>query len=133
MTLLDTHVLLWHELGNRKLGPQARRTFERALQAGDAAVSAISFWEVGMQVQKGRLDFRLDLDAWRRTLLQEGLVQIPVDGEIGIRANELAAFHGDPADRLVVATALVGGHQMVTADRRILEWPGPLRRLDATQ
>ena len=132
MTLLDTHILLWHELGNRKLGPQARRTFERALQAGDAAVSSISFWEVGMLKEKGRLDFRLDLDAWRRDLLDQGLIEIPVDGEIATRAGLLPNMHGDPADRLIVATALAG-HQLVTADRRILEWPAPLRRLDATQ
>ena len=132
MTLLDTHVLLWHELGNRKLGPQARRTFERALQAGDAAVSSISFWEVGMLIGKGRLDFRLDLDAWRQDLLDQGLVELPVDGMIAARAGLLPKMHGDPADRLIVATALAG-HQLVTADRRILEWPAPLRRLDATQ
>ena len=102
-----------------------------SLAADDAAVSTISFWEVGMQVQKGRLDFRLDLDAWRRTLLQEDLVEIPVDGETAARAGLLPNMHGDPADRLIVATALAG-HQLVTADRRILEWPAPLRRLDAT-
>ncbi len=133
MILLDTHVLLWHELGNRKLGPQARRTFERALQTGDAVISAISFWEVGMLIRKGRLDFRLDLDAWRQDLLDQGLVEIPVDGRTAARAGLLPNMHGDPADRLIVATALVGDHQLVTADRRILEWPGLLRRLDATQ
>ena len=132
MILLDTHVLLWHELGNRKLGRQARRTFERALQAGDAAISSISFWEVGMLIGKGRLDFRLDLDAWRQDLVDQGLVEIPVDGSTAARAGLLPNMHGDPADRLIVATALAG-HQLVTADRRILEWPGPLRRLDATQ
>lgn len=63
-------------------------------------------------------------------MLREGLREIPVDGDIGIRATELANFHRDPADRLIVATAL-GGHQLVTADRRILDWPGPLARLRA--
>jgi PIN domain nuclease of toxin-antitoxin system len=58
-------------------------------------------------------------------------VEIPVDGEIGIRATGLADFHGDPADQLIVATAL-GGHQLVTADERILDWPGALGRLRAT-
>ncbi len=80
-----------------------------------------------MQVQKGRLDLRLDVDAWRQDLLDQGLVEIPVDGRIAVRAGLLPNMHGDPADRLIVATALVGGHQLVTADRRILEWPGPLR------
>ena len=132
MILLDTHVLLWQERGDRRLGLQARRTFERVLQIGDAAVSAMSLWEVGMLIRKGRLDFRLDLYAWHQDLLDQGLVEIAVDGRIAARAGLLPDMHGDPADRLIVATALVGDHQLVTADRRILAWAGPLRRLDAT-
>lgn len=133
MILLDTQVLIWMRFGNRRLGGQARQQIDRALQAGNAAVSAISFWEIALLHEKRRLTLLRDIAAWRRTLLQEGLVEIPVDGEIGIRANTLADFHADPADRLIVATALAGDHQLVTADRRILEWPGPLRCLDATQ
>lgn len=131
MIVLDTHVLVWQEQGDRRLGRRARRTLESALLAGDAAVSAISFWEIGMQVRKNRLDFRLDPDVWRRDLLEQGLVEIPVDGRIACRAGLLARMHGDPADRIIVATALEG-HQLVTADRQILDWPGPLNRLSAT-
>ena len=130
MILLDTHVLLWYERGDRRLGAQARRVFESALQDGDVAVSAISFWEVGMQIQKGRLVLSLDLDAWRRDILDQGLVEIPVDGIISARAGLLADIHGDPADRLIVSTALEG-HQLLTADERILDWPGDLSRTDA--
>ena len=133
MTLLDTQVLIWLLFGTRQLGRQPRQQIDRALREGNAAVSAISFWEIALLHEKRRLTLLHDIAAWRRSLLQEGLVEIPVDGEIGIHANQLADFHADPADRLIVATALVGGHQLVTADRRILEWPGPLRRLDATQ
>ena len=131
MMLLDTHVLLWHERGDHRLGPQARREVESSWLANDAAVSAISFWEVGMQVRKGRLGFHLDVDAWRRDLLRLGLVEIPVDGAIAARAGLLQDIHGDPADRLIVATALEG-HRLVTADRRVLAWPGRLTRLRAT-
>ena len=132
MILLDTHVLLWQEQGDRRLGAQARRTFERALQEGDAVISAISFWEVGMRIQKGRLDLRLDADAWRRDLLEQGLIEIPVDGAIAARAGLLPDMYGDPADRLIVATALQG-HHLVTADQRMLDWPGRLNRLDARE
>ena len=81
---------------------------------------------------KGRIAFPEDAGLWRREQLEQGVLEIPVDGEIGIRAVELEDFHADPADRLIVATALVG-HQLLTADRRILDWPGPLNRLDATE
>ena len=132
MILLDTHVVLWQELGDRRLGPQTRRIIEDALQESMVAVSAITFWEVGMRVQKGQLDLGFELQVWRRTLLDEGLDELPVDGDIAVRAGLLANMHGDPADRLIVATALQG-HRLVTSDRRILDWPGHLSRLDATQ
>ena len=130
--LLDTHVLLWHEQGDRRLGPKTRRAVERALPESGLAISAISFWEIGMRIQKGQLEFLFDLDAWRRELLDQGLVEIPADGVIAARAGLLADMHGDPADRLIVATALQG-RRLVTADRRILEWPGRLSRLNATE
>jgi len=130
LILLDTHVLIWQELGDLRLGPQARRVIASALQEDRAAVSAISFWEVGMRVQKGRVDLLFDLGVWRRDLLERGLIELPVDGGIASRAGLLPNIHGDPADRIIVATALEG-HQLVTADGKILRWPGPLGRLDA--
>ena len=131
MIILDTHVLIWHENGDRRLGTQARREFGRALQSGEAAVSAISFWEIGMQVRKDRLGFLIDPHAWRRDLLNRGLIEIPVDGDIASRAGLLARIHGDPADRIIVATALEG-HRLMTADRQILERPGALSCLNAS-
>ncbi len=132
MILLDTQVLLWSRFGDARFGRRAHQQIERAAREGDIAVSAISFWEVAMLHEKGRLTLLRSVTSWRKALLQEGLVEIPMDGEIGIRAATLPDFHADPTDRLIVATALEG-HRLVTADRRILEWPGPVSRLDATQ
>ena len=132
MILLDTHVLVWHGRGDRRLGRRARRGVERALPRRRAAVSAISFWEIAMRIHGGRLDVLMDPEALRRDLLAQGLVEIPVSGVIGIRAGVLPELHGDPADRLIVATALEG-HELLTADRRILDWPGKLSRIDATE
>ena len=131
MILLDTQVMLWLRSGDPKLGAQARIEIDRAWHSDGVAVSAISFWEVAMLKQKGRLRFPEDVGMWRREQLDQGIAEVPVDGDIGIRAAELTDFHGDPADRIIVATAL-GGHQLVTADRRILEWSGAVNRLHAT-
>ena len=131
LILLDTGALLWLRLGDRRLGNNARREIERAWQSNEVAVSAISFREVATLVNKGHFRLADDLHSWRREHLDQGVVEIPVDGEIGIRAVELVDFHADPADRLIVATALAG-HRLVTSDRRILEWPGRLNRLRAT-
>ena len=83
-----------------------------------------------MLVDKGRIALADDIRAWRREHLEQGVVEIPVDGEIGIRAAGLSEFHSDPADRLIVATALAG-HRLVTSDCRILGWSGSLSRLNA--
>ena len=85
-----------------------------------------------MLVHKGRIRLADDVHTWRREHLEQGVVETPVDGETGIRAVGLTDFHADPADRLIVATALTG-HRLVTSDRRILEWPERLNRLDATE
>ena len=132
MIIADTHALVWLWTGVDHLGPNARATIDGALRDGDLAVSAMTFWEVALLRAKDRLDFPEDVTAWRRELLSQGLIEIPVDGEIGIRANELDDFHADPADRIIVATAM-NGHQLVTADRRILDWSGSLRCVDATR
>ena len=83
-----------------------------------------------MQLQKGRITLPLDLASWRQDLLEYGLVEIQVNAPIASRAGFLPDMHGDPCDRLIVATDLEG-HDLITADERILAWPGPLQRLDA--
>jgi len=68
---------------------------------------------------------------WRQDLLSLGLIEIPVDGDIGIVAVHLENLHSDPADRLIIATALLRSAVLVTADQRILDWPGKLERINA--
>ena len=85
-----------------------------------------------MRIEKGQLHLDSDLLSWRSRFLDAGINEVPVDGEIAARAGLLPLLHGDPADRLIVATALAG-HELVTADRRILDWPGSVSRVDATE
>jgi len=128
--LMDTHVLLWFRLGLAQIGPECRRIIGEGLREARLAASAFSFWEVALLHAKGRIRLSRDVRSWRARLLRDGLVEIPVDGDIALLANELKDFHGDPADRIIVATAL-GGHTLITADKRILSWSGRLGRLDA--
>ena len=132
MLILDTQALLWLRSGDPRLGTRSRRELEQAWMSDEAAVSAITLWEVALLRAKGRSEFPEDVLRWRRELLGQGLVEIPVDGEIGVRANALPGFHADPADRIVVATTQAG-HRLVTADERILAWDGDLARLDARE
>ena len=128
--LLDTHALVWMDGGNARLGPQARKQIDDALHEDVLMVSAISFWELGMLQTKGRIRLP-DLARWRVELLSMGLREIPLNGEHGIVATTLADFHPDPADRLIVATAMLASAKLVTADQRILAWTGELETIDA--
>ena len=130
--MLDTHVMLWLRAGSARLGRQARLTIDEAWHSGGVCVSAISFWEVALLIEKERLRLSDHVSLWRQEQLAQGMIEIPVNGAIGIRAALLPDMHGDPADRLIVATAMEG-HRLITADERILAWPGSLDRLRATE
>ena len=86
MILADTHTLVWLWTGESRLGTGARRTLDDALRDRELAVSAMTFWEVAMLRAKSRLDFPEDVGLWRRELLGQGVAEIPVDGDIAIRA-----------------------------------------------
>ena len=132
LIVLDTQVLVWHVQGDRRLGSSARRFFDNALKNGDAAISTITYWEIAMLVEKNRIATRPDFVFRLRQYADEvGIIEIPVSAEIAIAAGTLSNMHGDPADRIIVATA-IDQHQLLTADRHILNWPGELARIRAT-
>ena len=85
-----------------------------------------------MLVRKKRLDIQIELDVWRIELLQNGLREIPLQGSTALRAGQLQAFHCDPADRMIVATALENSATLITADRKILDWDKLHQKIDAS-
>lgn len=122
MIVLDTHALVWWVSNPRRLAAKARKTIEAALTDGDAlAVSSISTWEIAMLAAARRLELTMDVDTWvSRVEALPALNFIPVDNRIALRAVHLEGFpHRDPADRLIVATALGLGATLVTADARL--------------
>ena len=131
MLLLDTHVLIWLDEGNPQLGKIALQTIIESLSTGQLGVATISFWEVAMLVEKQRLTMQTELDVWRSDLLQTGLLEIPLQGTTAIRAGQLQLFHGDPADRIIVATAIENGATLMTADTKILSWKALHQKINA--
>jgi len=131
MIILDTHALLWLDNGAASLGKRAIQIIDQALADDALAVSAISFWEVGMLINKGRLSMDFPPDIWRKDLLSKGLLELSMDGKTGIHAANLQNFHGDPADRIIIATTLLTGASLVTADEKILKWDGLIQKINA--
>jgi PIN domain nuclease of toxin-antitoxin system len=128
--LLDTHAAIWFTTDSG-LGKRSQAIADDALAHDHLAISAISFWEVSMLVAKRRLRSLDSATELRKQVLDSGINEIPLTGDIAIVAGNLEGLHGDPADRLVVATAIVHGATLVTADQRLLEWRNKLRRQDA--
>jgi PIN domain nuclease of toxin-antitoxin system len=129
--VLDTHVLVWADSDDARLGRKARAQLERSWPSGRIAVSSISFWEAGMLQARGRVRLPASIREWREALLTAGVIELPLNGSAAVRALDLAGLHHDPADRFIVATALVHDAALMTADERLLDWPHALERHDA--
>ena len=92
-------------------------------EASVVGVSAISMWEVAMLVSKRRVELDRPVGMWANDLsATPGVAVLPIDGSIAVVAGELSEFHGDPADRLIVATALSVRAHLVSKDERIRSW-----------
>jgi PIN domain nuclease of toxin-antitoxin system len=120
--VLDTHAWVWWAATPARLSLAARRAIDAADEIG---VSVISCWEVAMAVAKGRLAFDRDPLAWLREAIRQPRVEmVTISAEIAVLSTTLAGFHGDPADRLIVASALDRAAPLVTMDRSIRRWKG---------
>lgn len=137
MIVLDTHVLVWLIDGSRRLGKKAVETMDEATPTPGLFVPAIAFWEIAMLVAKGRLTLGQDIDQWlKRVLALPGVNIAPLEPEISIESMRLpGGFHGDPADRLIVATARHHDAVLLTVDRAILDYSkaGYIKALDAAR
>ena len=131
MILLDTHTLVWSVFGDSKLGRKSRARIASHWDTDSVAVSAITFWEIGLLQARSRLTLPAQISCWREDILDAGLVELPISGAIAVRALELAGLPNDPADRFIVATALMHSAALITADERLLDWRHSLERHDA--
>lgn len=132
--ILDTNALLWSIIGDTsKVRSAVQAEIDARVVAGDAAVSAITFWELRHARRKNHPAVALPpIAALRLDLLHSGLREIPLTGNILIDGIELAdsGFHDDPMDQMIVATALSLGLPLATADRRIRAWADRTGRLE---
>lgn len=125
MILLDAHAWLWWLASPDELSRAAADAVDRAVDEGSLAVSSISVWETAMLVKTGRLQLRLavaDLVAHCEAL--PFLRFVPLTPVVAVASVELEPFHADPADRIIVATAVHHAASLVTKDDRIRAFLG---------
>lgn len=123
--LLDTHIFLWLFTGSDELSANAKQLIEKCTQnEGQILISAISIWEIAMLCQKGRIVMKEPVLQWVNEALQAPYVKlVPLSPEIAVESCTLPGdFHGDPADRMIVATSRVLNVPLLTKDERILKY-----------
>jgi len=132
--LLDTHVWIWLSDAPERVPPACVDLVRHAEPSGRVHLSPISVWELGMLARKGRVTVTPDVRAWVARTLDSHLRVAPLTPDMALDAAFLPqAAMGDPADRLLVATARALGAALVTRDAAILDYgaAGHVRVVDA--
>lgn len=131
MITVDTHTLIWLRCSDDRVGRRTEALLTQAQFEGDLAASVVVLAEATRLHLEGRVDLGMPPRAWADTCMDYGLRIVPVSAHIAIESSMLgtSGFHGDPLDRFIAATAVVGGHSLVTADRQITHWAERTRLL----
>jgi PIN domain nuclease of toxin-antitoxin system len=119
--LLDTHYWIWWLTPNSPLKPTERNGLDAAAEAGSVCLAAISLWEAQMLHSKQRLKLPIPFAEWLDRATDQGMLTVlPLDRNVVVAVDELPPrFAGDPADRLIVATARTHGIPLATRNRAI--------------
>ena len=124
MILLDTHVLIWYLSGSEEMSQTASNVVSASFRSRGVGIAAMTLWETAMLADRGRVVFDRDVRQWLEDL--SGLPNfktLPISSAIATLSTRLPGeFHKDPADRLIVATAIDRGVPLVTRDRRIRDY-----------
>ena len=123
MIVIDTHVWVWWQADPKRLSKRAARALKNAKSIG---IPAICLWEFSMLVQRDRI--RIDRSAleWLNDALDvPGVRIVELTPSVAVQSTRLpSTFHNDPADRLIVATALNEGAPLISADQKFVDIPG---------
>jgi PIN domain nuclease of toxin-antitoxin system len=123
----DTHILMWAAANPDRLSRTAVSLLDDSLN--QLFFSALSIWEVTIKSALSKKDFDADARLLRRGLLDSGYSEIPVTSDHAIAVYNLPPIHKDPFDRLLIAQATVEGITLLTADAKIAQYPGPIRKV----
>jgi PIN domain nuclease of toxin-antitoxin system len=125
LLLLDTHCWIWAQLGlTQQLSRAALQSIKDGEREGNLRISVISIWELAMLEKRGRVALPMNVRTWvEQALGKPGIAVAPLTPEIAIESVHLPGeIHGDPADRILVATARVLGARLVTKDAQLIRY-----------
>ena len=125
MITLDTHAWIWFVSNPNLLSKKAKKAIDEAVKAKGVLISSISVWEVARLTAANRLELTLDVTDWvAKSEILPFIQFIPVSNAIAIKSVNLPQpLHSDPADRIIIASALTAGTPLVTKDKKILAYP----------
>ena len=118
--LCDTCALIWLATGDERLSRKARAVIR---DAELLCFSSISIWEIARKVKSGELEIPISPTLFTDMLIKQyGMKELPLDNAVMFRSSALPEIHKDPADRFIIATALLNDCVVVTGDRRFPEY-----------
>ncbi len=122
--LLDTHAWLWWSDRGDGWRPAVQTRLAAAVQQQNIYIASITLMEMANMVRKQRVDLSMSLNAWFSMMKEKvGAQALDLTTDIAVEIAQLPAdFHGDPADRVIAATARVHGLTLCTHDRRLLQY-----------
>ena len=125
MILLDTHVWVWFISNPELLSKAAKKAIHTSMEQKAIVISSISAWEVALLVAKKRLKFTMSVTDWITKSERLPFFQfLPVDNSVAVKSVNLPQpLHRDPADRLIIATAITIAAPVVTKDKKLLDYP----------
>ena len=125
--LLDTQLVVWLPAGDPRVSHTTRSLLKNAEH--EFLFSTVSLWELAIKRGIGKLDKRIDLKELRSSMLTRGYSELPVLGSHALAVEALPLLHKDPFDRILIAQATVEGITLLTADKQIARYPGPVRKV----
>ncbi len=122
--MCDTHSLVFDALAPDRLGPEAEKAIENSHRAGDLACADISLWEIAMLIEKGRLEVEASIEDFLTAMIAARRLNVlPITPAIAALSVSGSVPDGDPADRLIAATAISQGATLITKDERLTGLP----------
>ncbi|MEN6624108.1 MAG: type II toxin-antitoxin system VapC family toxin [Smithella sp.] len=125
MIVLDTHAWIWWVSSPEFLSETAKQIIDEAATEKNVFISSISTWEIAILVSRGRLKLTMSPADW--VAASEALPFfdfVPVSNSIALKSVQLPGIlHNDPAERIIIATAVSLGAVLVTKDEKIRNYP----------